>query len=372
MCVDESLVLIGLSDDSEGVREVALRGGQVMVSSFGRLHALELLPSLKDGMFHADWRIRQSSVTLLGELLYLVGDTRAVGVADTEDDDDDGGAGVGLGASRVAITIRAHIGEKETDSVLASLYIVRSDSSITVRQIALQVWKSVVSNTPRTLRDIMPILVAEVIEKLSSNSVELRGVTGRALGEVIRKLGDHVLPEIVPHLRSGMNSDEEAIRQGVCLGLAEVINAASARQIESYVDTLMPALQQALCDGSVDVRTEAARGFVTLLKTIGEKAIEEVVPQLLLKITDDGDDDSGMRGLQEVVKARPRDLLEFLIPRLMASPMSQANARVLSVVAKAGAGALIYHIPIIVHRSVAMHECVGRRPPPINSIFLGS
>ena len=37
-------------------------------------------------MFDADWRIRQSSVKLLGELLYLVGDTKAVGLADENDE----------------------------------------------------------------------------------------------------------------------------------------------------------------------------------------------------------------------------------------------------------------------------------------------
>jgi hypothetical protein len=56
-------------------------------------------------MFHDDWRIRNSSVSLLGELLYLIGDTKAVGLADGEDDDD--GCGGFTSSTRVVVTIRS-------------------------------------------------------------------------------------------------------------------------------------------------------------------------------------------------------------------------------------------------------------------------
>ena len=98
-------------------------------------------------MFDADWRIRQSSVKLLGELLYLVGDTKAVGLAD-ENDEGDNVTGAG-GVARVSASIRSHIGDAATDHVLACLYIARSDVAIAVRQNALQIWKAIVTNTPR-------------------------------------------------------------------------------------------------------------------------------------------------------------------------------------------------------------------------------
>jgi len=354
------VVLAGLSDDSEGVREVALRGGQVIVSVYGFNHTLELLPSLTSGLFDEDWRIRQSSVTLLGELLYLVGDASAVGVADGDDGDDDDGEGYGGGGggtvSRVGLSIRAHIGDAQTDNVLAALYIVRSDSTISVRQIALQVWKSVVSNTPRTLKQIMPALVRQIIEKLCSENEDLRSATGKALGEVVRKLGDAVLPEVVPRLHEELENDRDNIREGVCYGLAEILSATTAKQIEDYMDTLLPALQEALCDESQIVREEASRGFATLFRTIGVKAVAEIVPEFLARICsgnglDDGDeeaevelDERGLRGLQELVKARPRDLLEYLVPALLKDTMRAVDARILASVAIVGGNALTYHI----------------------------
>ena len=68
------VVLSGLSDDSEGVREVALRAGQVYVTSHGRAHTRDVLHPLLSGMFDDDWRIRESSVTLLGmpPILFLM------------------------------------------------------------------------------------------------------------------------------------------------------------------------------------------------------------------------------------------------------------------------------------------------------------
>ena len=81
-------------------------------------------------------------------------------------------------------------------------------------------------------------------------------VAGRSLGELVRKLGDRVLPTVVPLLQAQLNNvtssssttdsslvtegelddeDAEAMRQGVCLGLVEILAAASKTQVEEGV-----------------------------------------------------------------------------------------------------------------------------------------
>ena len=290
---------------------------------------------------------------LTGELLYLVGDTKAVGLADVELDDDDAGLGLGS-SSRVITSIRMHVGEKTADHVLACLYIARSDNSSTVRQVALQVWKSIVSNTPRTLREIMPALVELLIQKLSSESNDQRAIAGRALGELVRKLGDHVLPLVVPYLQRGLASDDDELRQGVCLGLSEILRAASPKQIEAYVDTLVPALQQALCDDSDHVRSLAAKAFHALIKAIGEQATESVVPSLLQRIEDDFDPSdieevgSALQGLRSIVEIKPRDLLDFLLPRLLQSPLAPFAANTLGSICQCAGNSLQYHLSTLV------------------------
>lgn len=52
--------------------------------------------------------------------------------------------------------------------VVASLYMARSDVAYTVRSAALHVWKTIVSNTPRTLAEILPALMKSIISALAS------------------------------------------------------------------------------------------------------------------------------------------------------------------------------------------------------------
>ena len=417
------VILSGLSDESEGVREVALRSGQVMVTVLGSNNALLLLPSLSEGMFDDDWRIRHSSLILLGDLLYLVGDTKAVGMADGEEEDEDL-AGVSTG-NRVTATLRANIGETNANEVLAALYIVRSDVSMSVRQSALQVWKSVVSNTPRTLVEIIPALIEQLIAKLSSESAELRVVAGKSLGELVRKMGDRVLPVVVPHLRQQLRVSSnmeggDALRQGVCLGLTEILASASKRQVEDYLDSLMPALQQALCDKSEAVRSQAAKAFQTLFKNIGPRAVDGIVPALLARMgfmvdedDDDDDDDEendasdaelddedddeeedggsdedlddgeegslalALLGLQGVVQLRPRDLLEYLLDPsyLLRHPMDLPAAKILAGIVQVSGAQLNYHFSTLLPAlCVELHsaaESVEKLEASVNAFMSG-
>lgn len=347
------VILSGLSDENDGVREVALRAGQVIVYKLGISHTSELIPSLTDGMFQEDWRIRLSSVQLLGELLCMVGDIRATNSGDGEDDGEYDE--VGNNTTRVGLKIRQHIGENESYKVLASLYIVRFDLSMNVRQSALNTWKSIVSNSPRTLLQIMPVLVLELIEKLASPSEMLRTVAGASLGDIVSKLGDKVLPTVIKPLREGLRSSSVSQRQGVCSGLSEILNACSKKQAEDYITILIPALQQALCDPSLEVCNQAARAFMTLFKTIGVKAIDQIVPALLQSYGSGDSEESilALQGLREIVQLRPRDLLEYLLPTLMVSPVTCTSAKALGAIMSV-AGPQLHHyfvslIPTLVH-----------------------
>jgi hypothetical protein len=323
------------------VREVALRSAQVLVATQGKRHSSLILPSLLSGMSDDEWRIRQNSVMLLGELLYLIADTKAIGLVDHENEDDDAGIGGGGNISRVIMTIRAILTDEVTNKVLASLYVARSDVGSTVRQAALQVWKSVVSNTPRTLVEIMGDLVDLVVNKLSVDNSDQQTIAARCLSDLVKKLGDRVLPIVVPHLSTGLSSLDIAVRRGVCVGLSEILSAATKVQIDQYLDTLVPALHIALCDEtSPEVRTQGALAFQTLVKTIGPSAVSNVVPSLLQQFKFLMNEDSidlqncgPLLGLGELVACKPREVLEYLLPVLFSSPMTKLHAIVLKTIA---------------------------------------
>lgn len=73
------------------------------------------------------------------------------------------------------------LGVDRRNRVLAGLYMGRSDTQLVVRQASLHVWKIVVSNTPRTLREILPTLFGLLLGFLASTCADKRTVSCSAL-----------------------------------------------------------------------------------------------------------------------------------------------------------------------------------------------
>ena len=65
-------ILTGLADDSEGVRNAALAAGRTFVEFYAQTSLPLLLPTVEAGIVNDNWRIRQSSIDLLGDLLFKV------------------------------------------------------------------------------------------------------------------------------------------------------------------------------------------------------------------------------------------------------------------------------------------------------------
>lgn len=71
-------------------------------------------------------------------------------------------------------------------------------------------------------------------------------------------------------LEKGLDSPETQERQGVCIGLSEIIQQTSRDNVLLYVDSLLPTIRNALCDKEPDVRAAAAQTFDSLHSTVGE------------------------------------------------------------------------------------------------------
>ena len=60
-------------------------------------------------------------------------------------------------------------------------------------------------------------------------------MAARTLGDIVRKLGEKVLPEIIPILEEGLESEASDQRQGVCIGLSEIMESTSREHVSTSV-----------------------------------------------------------------------------------------------------------------------------------------
>ncbi|KAL4419436.1 hypothetical protein ABPG77_006363, partial [Micractinium sp. CCAP 211/92] len=336
-----SCILDGLADEAEGVRDAALSAGRIAVELYAESALPLLLPAVEAGIISGNWRIRQSSVELLGDLLFKVAGTTGRIQQDLHNEEEEG------------ISVEAHgraivdaLGLEKRNHVLATVYMARSDVAYTVRTAALHVWKTVVTNTPKTLGELLPALMAIVIESLADPGEDRRQMAGRCLGELVRKMGDRILSQIIPILRDGMASLEATTRQGVCNGLKEVMENATRTQLADHLADLLQPIQGALCDDDAGVRAAAGGVFNVLFKSGGGSAMDSVIPALLGGLDSEAHSEQALEGLRVVLGVRPQ-LLSVMVPRLIKPPVTSTNLRALGALAEVAGAAIHSHLPAL-------------------------
>lgn len=303
-------ILQALADENELVRETALRAGQRIVNMYAETAIQLLLPELERGLFDENWRIRYSSVQLLGDLLFkIIGVSGKMTTESFHEDDN-------FGTEQSHKAIFEALGEERRNHVLAGLYMGRSDVSLQVRQASLHVWKVVVPNTPRTLKEILPILFSLLLGCLASNSSDRQQIAGRTLGDLVRKLGERILPEIIPILEQGLQSDRADQRQGVCIGLSEIISCTSREMIQTFTDSLIPTVKRALLDPLPEVRLSAAKTLDHLYSAIGNNAIDEILTVLIQNLDDPQTCEISLDSLKNIISYKSKVVLPYLIPKV--------------------------------------------------------
>lgn len=102
-------------------------------------------------------------------------------------------------------------------------------------------------------------------------------------------------------------------------------------------------MRTALCDSLPEVRMAAARAFDSLHATIGNKALDDILPPMLdaLRSADAAEADAALDGLRQVMAIKSRAVLPYLVPVLTSS----GDTRALSALAAAAGGALARHLP---------------------------
>ncbi|KAI1336535.1 armadillo-type protein [Xylariaceae sp. FL0016] len=334
-------ILAGLADDIESIRETALRAGRLLVKNFAARAVDLLLPELERGLADDSYRIRLSSVELVGDLLFNL--TGISGNADAEDEEEN--------AREAGASLREVLGEEKRNKILSALYICRCDTAGAVRSAAISVWKALVA-TPRTLKELTPTLTQLIIRRLGSSNMEHKVIASNALGELIRKAGDSVLSTLLPTLEDGLQTSTDTdAKQGICLALKELISSASDEALEDHEKTLISVMRTALTDSDEDVREAAAEAFDSLQQIIGKRAVDQVLPFLLNLLRSDEEADNALSALLTLLTETTRSniILPNLIPTLLTPPISAFNAKALASLSRVAGSAMNRRLPNIIN-----------------------
>lgn len=335
-------ILSGLADEIESIRETSLRAGRLLVKNFATKAIDLLLPELDRGLSNDSYRIRLSSVELVGDLLFNLTGISAQDEQEEEEEE---------GATEAGQSLLEVLGEDRRNKILSSLYICRCDTSGLVRTAAINVWKALVA-TPRTLKELVPTLTQLLIRRLASPNPEQKEIAGNALGELIRKAGEGVLASLLPTLEEGLQTSTDTDnKQGICIALREIISSASEETLEDYEKTLISVVRVALVDPDDQVREAAAEAFDSLQKMFGKRAVDQVLPYLLNLLRTEGEADTALAALLTLLtdSTRSNVILPNLLPTLLTSPISSFNAKAIASLSKVAASAMTRRLPVILN-----------------------
>lgn len=328
-------ILSGLADTDEEIRETALKAGRLIVKNYANKAIDLLLPELEVGLSDSSYRIRLSSVELTGDLLFQV--TGISGKNELTEDQ------VEVNKSLVEV-----LGQERRDRILAALFVCRSDITSVVRTAAIDIWKAMVANTPRTVKEIIPALTQIIVRRLAASDETHRTIAAATLGEVVRRVGANALSQLLPTLEESLISSDTDAKQGICIAVTALIDSASEDALLKYQSIFIKIIRDALVDPSSGVREAAAQAFEALQEKLGKIVIDEVLPPLLNMLESD-DSENALLALQDLMAKKSDVIFPILIPTLLAPPIDVFKVKALSSLASVAGSALYSRLGSIIN-----------------------
>ncbi|XP_065320112.1 uncharacterized protein LOC135927836 isoform X2 [Gordionus sp. m RMFG-2023] len=212
-------LLMGLSDESEYVRETAIKAGKGIINTYSiEVISTSFLPQIQNGILNAphtgeisgeieekfvetssNWRIRYSCVQLIGELVFkILGITGKMTTFSADSDDT-------FASENTYEILSETLGEDRFQSILAGLYLCANDNRQEIASYSLHIWKIAVHNTVRVLKHLVSKIVPAILDHLTRAVItgdnEAITMSGNTLGTIVRKL-EGILPELLGILKS--------------------------------------------------------------------------------------------------------------------------------------------------------------------------
>ncbi|SCU93510.1 LADA_0G03488g1_1 [Lachancea dasiensis] len=338
-------ILAGLADPDESISDTSLKAGKLIVKNYATKAIDLLLPELEQGMFDENERIRLSSVQLTSDLLFQV-----TGISSKNEFDDEEGD-VNHEVTKQLLEV---LGPERRDRIFSSLFVCRSDTSGVVRATTVDVWKALVPNTPRTVKEILPTLINIIVVNLASTSATLRHIAAQTLGDLVRRVGGNALSQLLPTLEASLAENRGSdSKQGVCIALCELIQSSTPESLVEYQNVIVNIIRSTLVDDDIVVRESAALCFDAFQEVFGNTAVDEIIPHLLNMLGSSDGSEYALLALQEIMSTKSEIIFPILIPTLLSPPIDAFRARALGSLAHVAGSALYKRLSIIINALVS-------------------
>ncbi|KAG7585725.1 Armadillo-type fold [Arabidopsis thaliana x Arabidopsis arenosa] len=261
-------ILNDLAHENESVRDAALGAGHVLVEHHATTSLPLLRPVVEDGIFNANWRIRQSFVELLGDLLFKL-------------------------ARRSLGELVRKLGERVLPLIIPKLSKGLTDPDVDKRQDVCIGLNEVMATAGRTSNFACFFMLLKILHFLTSttffyNALEVRESAGLAFSTLYKSAGLQAMDEIIPTLLEALEDDEmsttalDELKQIICVRTAAVLPHILSKLVHlplSYVagvgfnthlGTILPILLSAMGDENKEVQELAQEAAERVVLVIDE------------------------------------------------------------------------------------------------------
>lgn len=157
------------------------------------------------------------------------------------------------------------------------------------------------------------------------------------------------------------------------MAVTEVLSSLPRNYLSGYSSVLFSTINSGLCDSTLEVQEAAAQAFDALYKSMGNRALEEILDPLLLNLKEESEDaNKSLNALKQILTVRSNVVLPFLVPKLLSPPVTPFNVQALASVAEVAGPSLNEHleelIPALLEALIANKEILESAKTVILSI----